>query len=170
MLAPCSRFIKNANLTSLRGRPMESGVLCGTGAARRPGCKSVQDVWGRRTAGLVPCTRPAPPPRATLIHRRGAVPPARTEPSPTEGAKGLALPLESTLTRPGGAPAMTVTHLKLFPMCPRSPAENLCKSYLYPGFRGGDRLTEPLPGQEAARVSGGARTRRDGPQAGSELF
>lgn len=33
MLALRSRFVNNANLTSLRGQPMESGVLCATGAA-----------------------------------------------------------------------------------------------------------------------------------------
>lgn len=40
-----SRFIKNANLTKLRGQPMESGVLCVTSMASRQGSKSVQDVW-----------------------------------------------------------------------------------------------------------------------------
>lgn len=123
MLTLCSRGIKNASLTSLRGWPMESGVLCVTGAAPWQGSKSVQDVWGRRTAVGWCCVHAPPSPlRGMLINGPVAVQPAaRTKPpTPRKWAtKGLVLPLDTTDTHSAQRSSPTIlAPMRLFPMCP----------------------------------------------------
>lgn len=163
MLALCCRFIKNANLTSLRGQPMESGVLCVTGAAPWLDSKSVQDVWGRWMAvgSLCVHSRRRPfgrclstgqwechqvdwkPVRSCHLH---------TPNLPECATKGLALPLDTT--DPYSAQRSTPSDpdpTRLSPRCPpgtlRKPVQSLSPSPLLRGDPAQKSSQEPGPSE-----------------------
>lgn len=83
---------------------------------------------------------------------------ARPEPTPKWATKGLALPLDTTLTRPRGASTMTLTlpsPMKPLPTCPpgtpRKPVQTLSPS---PLLRGDRAQKSGRPGPQGVMVPG----------------